>query len=496
MNYRLISKYLGLLLGVFSLSIFVALPFAIYFKEWHALVAIIEAIAAGMIVSVGFWAYGRGTKGEPYRRETLAIVGLAWMMAAGIGALPMLFSGITDGSFTDAYFESMSGLTTTGSTILQTIEDKPKSILLWRSFLHFLGGLGIVVLFVAVLPLLGVGGRSLFKTEVPGPSAEGMTPRIKDTAISLWKLYIGLNALETVLLMWAGMGFYDAINHAMATMATGGFSTKNASILAFYSPMVEWIIILFMYIAGTNFALLLRALKGKFEYHKDPEFLTYSGIILFSSVFIAMALYLSGVPNVEGSPAAVSDPASINLRDAFFIVIALQTTTGFGTVDFQQWPEGVRILLLILMFFGGCSGSTGGGLKVIRWIILAKVAAHQIASEVSPRRVRALKLGDRVIGQETSRAVLILFFLWIGVVFFGSFAVAILSPDQTLLTSFTAVIATLNNIGPGLDAVGPTSNFDTFQPAVKWLLALFMALGRLELYAIAVLFAPSFWFQR
>ncbi|MCB2156823.1 TrkH family potassium uptake protein [bacterium] len=485
MNIRLLCRYLGILLGFLTLLEVLIVPFAIYYNEWHALGRIAEAMAGGFLFAVILYLIGRDATGDVFRREALAIVGLGWILAAGVAALPLFLTGVAP-TYTDAYFESMSGLTTTGSTILTTIEDHPKSILLWRSFLHFLGGLGIIVLFVAILPMLGVGGRALFKQEVPGPVPEGLTPRIKDTAVALWKIYIAFNVIEAIALMILGMSFYDAINHAMATMATGGFSTKNTSVLAFASPMIEWCIIIFMVIAGTNFSLHLRAVQGRFDYFRDPEFLSYISIIIGSAVVIAVLLYVHETP-------AVSKPGSFNFRDAFFTVVALKTTTGFGTVDFQQWPNAARIMLLILMFFGGCAGSTGGGLKVIRWIILFKAGYHEIQSKISPRRVRRLKLGGRPIGDDIVREVLAFFFLYMGIAILGSVAIAFAMPHQSVLTSISSVVATLNNIGPGLDAIGPTANFAHQSLPAKWLLSLFMVLGRLELFAILVLFSRNFW---
>jgi trk system potassium uptake protein TrkH len=492
MNYRLVARTLGILLGLFSASILVALPFGLAYHEWVAVAAVLESVALGGLLSGALLLAGRNARGEFFRREALAVVGLAWILAAGIGALPFLFSGALHG-LSNAYFESMSGLTTTGSSVMTNIEGTAKSILLWRSFTHFLGGLGIVVLFVAVLPLIGAGGRTLFKQEAPGPQPEGMTPRIKDTALKLLKLYVALNVVQAILLMVAGMSFYDAVNHAMATLATGGFSTRNASVASFQSPMVEWIIIVFMFLAGANFSLHLEALRGRVGvYWRDPEFRLYAGITLAATALLAPLLWLHPFDeSVAGE--ALSHAEGFPLRDAMFNVIALKTTTGFGTVNFEHWPPGARFLLLMLMFVGGCAGSTGGGLKVIRWLILAKVAIFSLQASISPRRVVTLKLGGRAIDRGVAADVQAFFFLWMAVVFAGTIAIALLSPQQSMMTSLTAVIATLNNIGPGLEGVGPYMNYASQSGPAKWLLSLFMLLGRLELHAILVLLAPRFW---
>ncbi len=369
------------------------------------------------------------------------------------------------------------------------IEGKSYAILFWRSFLHFLGGLGIVVLFVAFLPTMGVGGRALFKQESTGPVTEGMTPRIKDTAMKLVKVYVGLNVIQAILLMLCGMNLYDALLHAMGTIATGGFSSRNASIAAFTSPVIEWIIIAFMFIAGTNFGLHVEFLRGRFAYFKSTEFKAYVAIILCSATFIAVALWVS-------DNQAVSNPGKINIRDSLFMVLTIQTSTGYGTVDFNQWPEAVRMLLLVLMFVGGCAGSTGGGIKVIRFVLLFKLLKAEVASAVSPRSVRLLKLDGNVIQRDTAYQVLIFFFTYIAITVLGFLLVATLMPEQDLVSSITAVIASINNIGPGLGAVGPTMNFASQVPLAKWVLALLMILGRLEMFSLLILLSPNFWTNR
>jgi len=485
MNYLLLCRLLSVLLLLFTLSMLIAVPFALYYGEWKSLLVFVESMGIGLIFTGILYLFGRRATGEVYRREALATVGLSWIIAAAIGAIPFILSGAVP-DIASAYFESASGMTTTGSSVFEVIEDKPKSILIWRSFLHFLGGLGIVVLFVAILPAMGVGGRALFKQEVPGPVTEGLTPRIRDTAIKLLKLYIGLNVVQAIILMICGMSFFDAINHAMATIATGGFSTKNASIAAFTSPMVEWVTIVFMFLAGTNFSLHLEALKGRFVYFKSIEFRVYLFIVFAVSFFIATMLWMSG-------SQAVSNSGGFNFRDAMFITLAIQTTTGFGTVDFDQWPEVTRILLVFLMFVGGCAGSTGGGIKLVRWIMVTKVVLSEIATNVSPRSVRLLKLDNHVINKETSRQVLTFVVLYLMLTAAGAITVALLMPEQSLVTSVTASVTALNNIGPGLELIGPTSNFASQSAPTKWVLSFLMIMGRLELFSVLVLLSPKFW---
>ncbi|MDK2972143.1 MAG: trk/ktr system potassium uptake protein [Candidatus Sumerlaeota bacterium] len=496
MNYRLVSRFLSLLVALFSLSMSLALPFAMWYGEWSEFLHFIESAAMGCALAGILYTFGRRATGEMYRREALAVVGLSWVLAAGVGALPFYFSGMI-GSYSGSYFESMSGLTTTGASVLTNIESNAKCLLFWRSFLHFVGGLGIIVLFVAVLPLVGVGGRVLFKQEVPGPVPEGMTPRIKDTAMLLLKVYVGFNVLQALLLMFAGLTPFDAINHAMATLATGGFSTKNTSVLAFGSQAVEWIIIVFMFLAGTNFSLHLEAVQGRFSYWKSTEFRAYLLGILGSAIFITVLLHVSGATFTEpGSAPVVSNTSGIHFRDALFATLSMQTTTGFATVDFDRWPEAARFLLVALMLVGGCAGSTGGGIKVIRWVILFKVARQELGRAVSPRRVRVLKIDGKPMRPETVGQVQTFFYLYIVIIVVGSILLALLEPDTKLLSTFTAVVSALNNIGPGLEEVGPTMNYAFMEAPALWLLSLLMLLGRLELLAVLVFFSRTFWHPR
>jgi len=485
MNRLLIAKNLGILLMIFSGTMLFMVPFALWFQEWEQLFQIGKSIAFSAIFGFLLYLTGRHAGGDLYRREALALVGLSWLAVAALGALPFYLGGMVS-SYTDAYFEAMSGVTTTGATILTSMEPHPKSLLFWRSFLQFLGGMGIIVFFVAILPVLGVGGKTLFKQEVPGPLPEGLTPRIKDTALNLCKIYIGLNLIEVFLLLFGGLSLFDAINHAMTTMATGGFSTKTSSV-GHFSVYVEWVVILFMFIGGANFSLHLRLLKGDWKaYWRNTEFKAYIAIVVSLALFFTAILYLAGT-------TTVSNPGGINFRDALFATLTILTTTGFGTQDFDQWPEVCRLMLVLLMFVGGSAGSTAGGMKIIRWVILIKSAGHQLSSQARPRVVKALKIGGQALDRSTAGQVFAFFFIYISIFVFASLAVAFLSPAQDLITTITAVAACINNIGPALEAVGPTMNYADQNSLAKWILALCMILGRIELYAVLVLFTPSFW---
>lgn len=480
MNFFAISRLLGLLIGFIGLTMLLPLFWAIYYQDgtWLSLLlsAIIAIVAGGVLFGVGSLR-----QQEVFRKEALAIVGLGWLLTAGFGALPFILTG-TIPHFIDAYFETMSGFTTTGSSILTNIEAMPPGVLFWRSFTHWLGGMGIVLLFIAILPFLGAGGRHLFKSEVPGVIKESLTPKIKETASLLWKIYVLFTVAETVLLLLAGMNLFDALCHTFGTLATGGFSTKNTSIAHFKSFSIEVIIMCFMFLAATNFSLHFHTLRGNFKiYLYDNEFRTYFFILSGSIILISLELWLK---NVYATPF-------LSLRYAAFQVISIMTTTGFVTADFNNWTSGAKALLVILMFIGGCAGSTGGGIKVIRWLILFKIARSQLERIFSPRSVYQIKIGNTTVPESLQVTTLSFFFTFIAIFILGTFFIAMFDID--LITSASAVAATLNNIGPGLEKVGAVENFSTLPYPAKVLLSLFMVIGRLELYSILVLFLPRFW---
>lgn len=413
-------------------------------------------------------------------KEGFVIVTFGWLVFAGIGALPYVTSGIIP-DYTNAFFETMSGFTTTGATILTEIESLPKGILFWRSFTHWLGGMGIILLSLAILPLLGVGGMQLFKAEVPGPSPDKLSPRIKETAKMLWGVYFLLTLIETLLLWWAGMTFFDAICHAFGTLATGGFSTKNASIGHYNSPMIDYIVILFMIFAGTNFALHYRALQGKiFCYWQDPEIRAYLGIVVFASVVIGIAVWVH-------TEYGLFD----NLRFTLFQVVSILTTTGYGTADYELWGVTAQLLLFILMFVGGCAGSTAGGMKVIRPMVLYKFSRAEVLRLIHPNAVIPVRVGNMVIPREVIATITGFFLFYMGLFVFGTLFMSTLGLD--LATALGSVAATIGNIGPGIGEVGPTDNFAHIPIAGKWCLSFLMLAGRLEVFTVIILFSRSFW---
>jgi len=414
-------------------------------------------------------------------REGFAVVTFGWTVFALFGALPYLISGAI-ASPLDAVFETMSGFTTTGSTILTEIETLPQSLLFWRSLTHWMGGMGIIVLSLAILPMLGVGGMQLFKAEVPGPTADRLKPRIQDTAKLLWGVYFLLTLVETVLLMFGGMTFFDALCHAFATLATGGFSTRNASIAAYDSSYIDGVITLFMVLAGINFALHFQILRGKIrDFFSSEELRVYLGIILIATVIIMICNWFGNVYTYFGE----------NLRYSLFQVVSIITTTGFATADYEHWMVLPQYLLVLLMFIGGCAGSTGGGMKVARVLLLFKHVQVQVFRLIHPRAIRLVKLGNRPVDKDVLQSILGFFTLFIGIFVVGSLLVAASGMD--LVSASAAVIACLGNIGPGLGSVGPVDNFAHVPIFGKIVLIVCMLMGRLELFTVLVLFFPSFW---
>jgi len=477
-HIRSVLHVLSVLVTSCGLSMSLPLAFALYYKDGDA-----GAILSSMIVTVGAgiigWFLTRGII-DLRAREGFVIVSFGWLLASSFGTLPFLFSG-TIPSFVDAFFETMSGFTTTGATILIDIEKLPHGILFWRSLTHWLGGMGIIVLSLAILPLLGVGGMQLFKAEVPGPVHDKLTPRMVETARILWGVYLIISFVETALLMFGGMNLFDALCHTFGTMATGGFSTKNASIGYYNSVYIDIVITTFMLIAGTNFTLHYQALTGKIgAYWRDREFLFYLKIIMAMIILVSGSLVLSGRYSFGNS-----------LRYGVFQVVSITTTTGYGTADFETWSKGCQLTLLLLMFVGGCAGSTGGSVKIVRIMLVLKHAMAEINKLVHPNAVIPVRLGGKVVAPDVVTNILAFFLLYILIFAIGSVIMAAMGLD--LITAIASVAATIGNIGPGLGRVGPTDNYAHIVPAGKLLLSFFMLLGRLELYTILVLFTKSFW---
>ncbi len=422
------------------------------------------------------------------QQKAFATVGLCWIMTSIVGAFPFVFTG--EISFTDAMFESVSGFTTTGASILTNVEIFPKSLLFWRSLTHWLGGMGIVVLSLALFSLLGIGGMQLYKAEVSGHMPDRLTPRLRDTASLLWKIYMGMTIILIFLLYFGGMGWFDAINHSFATVATGGFSTRNASLAAFPSPFIQWVIIFFMCIAGINFTLHLRFLRGDwFCFFKNAECKTYLRMLGLSIIAICLTLWARDVFFVQN----FSEFEAL-VRSVTFQVVSICTTTGFASENYALWPTFTLGILLILSLVGGSAGSTAGGLKMLRLHILTRLAMRENFRFLHPRLVRPFKMDGRSLSSTVVMAIVAYFLLFIGLLVLCTLMLLFFNLD--LETAFSASLSCLSNVGPGLGSVGPVDNFAHIPAAGKWILSAAMLLGRLEIYAILVLFTPDFWKQR
>lgn len=420
------------------------------------------------------------------RRDGFGVVTFGWLFAALFGALPYILSGVISHPV-PAVFETMSGFTTTGASVLpnesfQALENIPRGILFWRALTHWFGGMGVLVLCVAILPFLGVGGMQIYRAEMPGPSKDRLTPRITTTAKLLWGVYALLTLAEILLLKWVGgMCWFNAFCHTFATMATGGFSTRTASVGAFDSGVVDCIVIFFMFAAGVNFSLHYYALTGKpGRYWKNPEFRCY--FLFWLTCGLILTFNVWGVV-YEHFPNA--------LRAAFFQGTSILTTTGFVTADFDRWPQASRILLVLMMFVGGCAGSTGGGIKMMRIFIMWKKVLKEIRQFMRPQAVLRVKLGGRAVDEDAVSHIVAFFTIFVLIFALGSFLMTFYTPN--LETAATSVIATLGNIGPGLNAVGATQNFAAIPEPGQLLLTVFMLLGRLELYTVLIVFLPAFW---
>ncbi|MDX1630822.1 MAG: TrkH family potassium uptake protein [Thermoanaerobaculia bacterium] len=479
MNIRPVLRFLGRLLLILAFAEAVPVVCCLVYGETGDALAFGATSLATAGMGLLFAFLGRGG-GEIYRREGILIVVGGWALASLFGALPYLGTE-TFVHPVNALFESASGFTTTGASVMTDIESHGRGILFWRSFTQWLGGMGIIVLFVALLPEIVPGARFLFKMEVPGPTAETLHPRVRDTAIVLWKIYLLFTVAEVALLMLGGLDLYDALTHTFSTLSTGGFSPRSASLAAF-PPWVQGTVIVFMVLAGMNFSLFYLVWKGQRRaLFRDPEVRLFLGIILTVTLVIVGDLLLAGIYDRVGEAGL----------DATFQVASLMTTTGFATADFDTWPLLSRNLLVFLMFIGGCAGSTAGSMKVARILVGLKFGLREVRLVFSPNWVRGIFVGGSPVPESVVRSVAGFFILFVSLWGFGAVLLAV--GGEGLLTAATASIAILGNVGPGLEAVGPIRNYAHFNELQKLLMVLLMWLGRLEVYAIAAVFSLRFW---
>lgn len=479
-NYQVIIHILGTLLIINGIFMLTCIPFSLYYQEGDLWSLISSAVITS---SVGFlmrFFTRKNLVKELKKRDGYLVVTFGWLIMSFFGCIPYLLSGVIP-NLADAFFETISGFSTTGASVLTDIESVHKGILFWRSLTQWIGGMGIIVLTVAILPILGIGGMQLFVAEAPGISPDKLQPRIKETAKRLWYIYIGLTITETMLLWVGGMTFYDALNHALTTMATGGFSTKNASIAYYASPFLQYVIIIFMFLAGTNFTVTYYALHRKFDkVSKNEEFRFYGGYCLGAGVVIGIVIYILGYAGFEKS-----------FRDALFQVVSIVTTTGFVSADYTAWAPFITILFFVMMFLGASAGSTAGGVKIVRHIVLFKNSLLELKRQLHPNAVLPVRLNGSAVSRDITYNILAFIMIYISIFAVGSFIMGMLGTDFD--TAIGAVATCLGNIGPGIGEVGPVDNFAKISAPGKWLLSFLMLLGRLELFTVLMLFTPYFW---
>ena len=477
-----IIKVLGLVSAIVALTMLIPAGVSLYYGE--AAEAKAFAFVAFPVIALGLAAYRLTPSIKDYdirMKEGFFIVGAAWIVLSIVGALPFMISGDIP-RFGDAFFEVASGFSTTGSTILSDVEALSKGMAFWRSFTHWLGGMGILVLTIAIMPMLGIGGQRIMRAETTGPTMDKISFTINDSAKNLYIVYFALTVIEVVMLCFGGMSLYDSLVHSFGTLGTGGFSNYGASVGHFESGYIQMVIAVFMMLAGINFSLHYSAFKGNIrQVLKDSELRVYLSIVAASTAFIMVMLLLYH---------CVGD-AWTAFKQSFFQVNSIITTTGYGTADFDLWPLPCRMLLVALMLVGGCAGSTGGGIKVIRIILLFKIIGREIKKKLHPSAVMPIKVGGKVVAENTVSAVSGFIFLYFTIIAASSFIVSFEAPDFT--TAFTTVIAIISNIGPGLGAVGPVMNYGFYSQGIKIFLGLLMIAGRVEIFTVFLLFTPSYW---
>lgn len=479
-NRPVILLILGILLLIESFFLFLSAGVSLWYNGNDLSAFIISGSITFVFGAVAYWT-NKNTDKTFGKREGFLIVSLVWIIFSIFGCLPFIISGEIP-SFTDAYFETISGFTTTGASILNDIESMSHGLLFWRSLTQWLGGMGIIVLSLSILPFLGIGGMQLFSAEVPGLSPDKIHPKVKETAKRLWAIYTLFTFIEVVLLVIGGMSWFDAINHSFTTMATGGYSTKQASIAAYPSPYIQYVIIVFMFIAGTNFSLAYLALLGNLKkIWQNEEFRYYSAFVAIFTVVITFGLMLSNYTN--------------NIEEAFriswFQVVSIMTTTGFATDDYLLWTPFLTFLIFLIMFFGGSSGSTGGGIKIVRLVVIIKNSYYEVKRLLHPKAVLPVRLNKKVVSEKIVLNVLAFIVIYFLIFISGVGVMSALGLDFD--TSMGAVAASLGNIGPGIGEVGPANNFAFIPDVGKWFLSFLMLLGRLELFTVLAILTPVFW---
>ena len=478
-NFSIIVRVLGLLLIIEAFFLLLSGGISLIYSETDYKVFLISA-AIATISGLPAIIFTKNKNKNIHKREGFIIVSSVWVVFSFVGSLPFILTGsIPD--LTNAFFETISGFTTTGSSVLNDIESLSHGVLFWRSIIQWMGGMGIIVLSLAILPILGIGGMQLFAAEVPGPSPDKIHPRVKQTAKSLWLIYVLFTFVETILLMVGGMDWFDAINHAFTTMATGGYSTKQASVAYFENPFIHYVITVFMFIAGTNFTLAYFGLKLKFrKIFQNEEFRYY---LFFTTLFIlitTIVLYLNSDYGLERS-----------FRDSAFQVVSIITTTGYATADYLEWVPFLWLLMFVVMFFGGSAGSTGGGIKIMRIAVLLKNSIAEFKRLIHPNALIPIRFNHKIVRPHIVSNILSFVVLYMSIFIVSTMIMSAMGLD--FKTAMGSVIATLGNIGPGIGDVGPAANFSQIPDIGKWFLSFLMLVGRLELFTVLILFSPAFW---
>ncbi len=482
-NFRIVWYIVGVLLIILGGLMLTILFFTIG-KDHHLISSILKAALTSSGIGSLIWIFSSKASKRIGKREGYLIVAFGWISVSIFSALPYIFSDVFP-SITDAVFESVSGLTTTGATVLNDIEIVPEGLLFWRSLTQWIGGMGIIVLTVAIFPLLGIGGVELFVAEAPGPTSDKIHPRIKETAKRLWFIYVGLTILLCIILFLGGMGSFDAINHGLTTMATGGFSTKNQSMAFFDQPSLQYPVIFFMFLAGINYTVIYYGIKGEFnKVWKSDEFKTYLGIVIGVIILVTFVHFSNTDHNLESS-----------FRHVALQVISIITTTGYVSMDYTSIAPSVTIIFFTLLFLGACAGSTSGGIKIIRHLTLFKNSYLEFKRILHPKAVIRIKIDQQLVPGRIMTHILVFLLLYLTIFIVGSAIMGIILKefDQPLLTSMGAVATSLGNVGPAIGELGPMENFSGIPAIGKWFLLFIMLLGRLELFTILIIFTPYFW---
>ena len=495
LNYKIIFHFLGLLLLFNGGFMLVAAVISAIYTDGVTLNILLSGLLT-LLVGVLIMFSTKDHKKEMNKREGYIVVAFGWIIMSLSGTLPYVITGAIP-SFTNAFFETMSGYTTTGASILNDIEIIPEGVLFWRSLTHWIGGMGIIVLAIAILPLLGIGGMQLFAAEAPGPGGDKLHPRITDTAKRLWLIYVGYTAAETLLLKLAGMSFFDAINHALSTLSTGGFSTKNAS-LAYWNdqPLIQYIVMLFMFLAGTNFVLSYFAFKGKVQkIINDEEFKLYVKFVAIFTIIAALLIYFRADVSVSSiNHPMVNGEFESAFRHGMFQVLAIVTTTGFVSADYTSWTPFLTVFFFGLMFLGGSAGSTAGGVKVVRHLVLIKNGFLEFKRALHPNAILPVRYNHKAIPKDIVFNILGFFILYMLLFIIGALVFSMFQMDFQSAVGLSA--SSLGNVGPALGDFGPVNNYSELPGLGKWWASFMMLLGRLELFTILILLTPFFWRNR